>query len=198
MVGTDFPKGIHHICVAVQTKDLFLGSSNRELAPSMNVFVGRQVEGTKAGLGEVREEDIPSLAKVGLPHFVAGLEVRGEEKLLRLLVTNCNHVCGADFWSDGDIAGEVEVNRQRDEFVKWHEVVRCDQQDVEHQHKCFLVWFVYVRCVHQEEVGRLVNEGKHVAVASDVVDVLDRLDECVMVKSAWRKSVTVGHVNEPF
>jgi hypothetical protein len=56
-----------------------LGSSDREFALALNVFVVRQVESTEASLGEVSQEDIPPFAKVGLPHFVAGLEVRGRE-----------------------------------------------------------------------------------------------------------------------
>jgi hypothetical protein len=75
MVGTDFPKGVHHVCVAVQTKDLLLGSSDGEFAPAMNVFVVRHIKGTEAGLDEVSQVDIPPLAKVGLPHLVAGLQV---------------------------------------------------------------------------------------------------------------------------
>jgi hypothetical protein len=77
VVGTDFPEGVHHVCVAVQTKDLFLGSSDREFASVLNVLVVRQIKSPEAGLGEVCQEDIPSLAKVGLPHFVASLEIRG-------------------------------------------------------------------------------------------------------------------------
>ena len=73
MVGTDFPEGVHHVCVAVQTKDLFLGPSNGEFASAVNVLVVRQIESAEASLGEVSQEDIPSLAKVGLPHFVASL-----------------------------------------------------------------------------------------------------------------------------
>jgi hypothetical protein len=92
MVGTDFPKGVHHVCVAVQTKDLFLGTSDGEFAPALNVLVVRQIKSTEAGLGEVSQEDIPPLAKLGLPHLVAGLQVRGGEKLVRLRVSDCNHV----------------------------------------------------------------------------------------------------------
>ena len=82
MVGTYFPKGVHHVCVAVQTKDLFLGSSDGEFASAVNVCVVRQVESAEASLGEVSQEDVPSFAKVSLPHFVAGLEVRGGEFLI--------------------------------------------------------------------------------------------------------------------
>ena len=73
MVGTNFPEGVHHVCVAVQTKDLFLGSSDGEFAPAVNIGVVCQVESAEASLGEVSQEDVPSLAKVGLPHFVASL-----------------------------------------------------------------------------------------------------------------------------
>jgi hypothetical protein len=79
VVGTDLPKGVHHVCVAVQTKDLFLGSSDREFASALNVFVVRQVERTEESLGKVTQEDIPPFAKVGLLHFVGGLEVFGRE-----------------------------------------------------------------------------------------------------------------------
>ncbi len=126
MAGTDFPKGVHHVCVAVQMKDLFLGSSDGEFASALNVLVVRQVEGTEASLGEVHQEDIPPFAKVGFPHFVAGLEVRGREQLVRLRVSDCNHVGRTDFWSYRNIAREVEMDRQRDELKKRHQVVRCD------------------------------------------------------------------------
>jgi hypothetical protein len=37
VVGNDGPEGVHHICVAVQAKDLFLGIPNGELASSLDV-----------------------------------------------------------------------------------------------------------------------------------------------------------------
>ena len=60
-----------------QTKDLFLGSSDGEFASAVNVLVVRQVESAEACFGEISQEDVPSFAKVGLPHLVAPLEVRG-------------------------------------------------------------------------------------------------------------------------
>ena len=82
MVSTDFPEGVHHVCVAVQTKDLFLGSSDGEFASALNVGVVCQVESSEARFGEIRQEDIPSFAKVSFPHFVAGLKIRGREFLI--------------------------------------------------------------------------------------------------------------------
>jgi hypothetical protein len=38
VVGADFPKGIHHLRVAVQTEDLFLSSANREFVSLLNVL----------------------------------------------------------------------------------------------------------------------------------------------------------------
>jgi hypothetical protein len=152
VVGTDFPKGVHHVCVAVQTKDLFLGSSDREFASVLNVLVVRQIKSSEAGLGEVRKEDIPPLAKVGLPHLVAALEIRGREFLIGLRVTNRNHIVDSNLRSDGDIAGEIKMNWQRDEFVQRHEVVRCDEWYVEDQHECFVFWFVHVRGFDEEEI----------------------------------------------
>ena len=43
----------------------------------MNVLVVRQVESAEACFGEISPEDVPSFAKVGFPHLVASLEVRG-------------------------------------------------------------------------------------------------------------------------
>jgi hypothetical protein len=51
MVGVDLPKGIHHICIAVQTEDLFLCPANGELAMVLNVFGICEVESAEAGLG---------------------------------------------------------------------------------------------------------------------------------------------------
>ena len=65
----------------------------------MNVLVVRQIESAEASLGEVSQEDVPSLAKVGLPHLVAPLEVRGGEFLIRLRMSNRNHIVSANFRS---------------------------------------------------------------------------------------------------
>jgi hypothetical protein len=81
MVGVDFPEGIHYIRIAVKLEDLFLCSYG-ELAWALDVLGVGEVESTKAGLGEVREEDIPPLAKVSLPHFVARLQVHRREELV--------------------------------------------------------------------------------------------------------------------
>ena len=48
----------------------------------MDVCIVCQVESSEARLGEVRQEDIPPLAKVGLPHLVAGLEIGGGKFLI--------------------------------------------------------------------------------------------------------------------
>ncbi len=54
-----------------------MGSSDGEFASAVNVLVVRQVESAEARFGEISQEDVPSFAKVGLPHLVAPLEVRG-------------------------------------------------------------------------------------------------------------------------
>ena len=144
MVGTDLPEGVHHVCVAVQTKDLFLGPSDGEFASAVNVLVVRQVESAEACFGEISQEDIPSFAKVGLPHLVAVLEVSGGEKLVGLRVSDCNHVGCSDLRRNRNVSGEVEMNWQRYEFVKRHQVVRHDEWNVEHQDKSFFVRFINV------------------------------------------------------
>ncbi len=48
-------------------KDLFLFPADGELAPALDVLGVNEVEGAKAGLGGILEEDIPPLAKVSLP-----------------------------------------------------------------------------------------------------------------------------------
>ncbi len=48
MVGVDLPEGIHHICVAVQTEDLFLCSAYGELALVLDVLGVGEVESAKA------------------------------------------------------------------------------------------------------------------------------------------------------
>ena len=44
---------------------------------AVNVLVVRQVGSAEACFGEISPEDVPSFAKVGFPHLVASLEVRG-------------------------------------------------------------------------------------------------------------------------
>ncbi len=75
MVSIDFPEGIYHIRVAVQTEDLFLSPPDGELAAVLDVLGICEVQGSDAGLGQVCQEDIPPFAKIGLPHLVACLEV---------------------------------------------------------------------------------------------------------------------------
>jgi hypothetical protein len=94
-----------------------LSPSDREFALALDVLGIHEVEGTEARFIEVRQEDVPSLAKVGLAHLVAGFQVRGGEKLVRLRVSNCNHVCGANFRCDRNVAREVEMDRQWEKFV---------------------------------------------------------------------------------
>ncbi len=54
MIGVDFPEGIHHVRVAVQTEDLFLRPADGELAAVLNVFGISEIQGSEAGLGQVR------------------------------------------------------------------------------------------------------------------------------------------------
>ncbi len=106
MVGVDFLEGIHHIRIAVQREDLSLCSVDGELAQVLNVFGGAEV-----GLGQVHKEDIPSFAKIGLPHLVACLEVPGGDELVRFGVPDSDHVVRAHLGCDGHVVGEVEMDR---------------------------------------------------------------------------------------
>ncbi len=72
MVGADLPEGIHHIHIAVQAEDHFLCSADGEFASSLDAPGIGEVQGAEAHLGEVSEEDIPSFAKISVPHFDAG------------------------------------------------------------------------------------------------------------------------------
>jgi hypothetical protein len=53
VVGVNLPKGVHHILIAVQTEDLFLGPVDWEFSCALDVRGIREVEGAEAGLGEV-------------------------------------------------------------------------------------------------------------------------------------------------
>ncbi len=75
-------------------------------------------------------------------------------------MTDRNHVVVADLWSDGNVAGKVEVHWQGDEFVKRHQVVWCNKWNVHHEDENFLVRFVHVRSFHQKKIGRLVDKRK--------------------------------------
>ncbi len=130
----------------------FLGLLRRRTASAVNVCVVCQIESAEASLGEISQEDVPPLAKVGLPHLVACLEIRGREFLIRLGVSNRNHIICANFRGDRNVAGEIEMDRQGNELVEWHEVVRSDEWNVEHQNESFLIRFVDVGSFHQEEV----------------------------------------------
>ncbi len=75
MIGIYLPEGIYHVHVAVQMEDLFLGPADGELAVVLDIHGISEVQGSKAGLGQVCQEDIPPFAKISLPHLVARLEV---------------------------------------------------------------------------------------------------------------------------
>jgi len=109
-------------------------------------------------------------------------------------VSNCDHVVGAYFRDDGDVAGEIEMNRQWDEFVQRHEVVWCDQWHVENQDECFVFWFVYVRSFDQKKVGRLVNERKHVAVLSNVINIFHHGDQGFVIQGSPMRSVSLANL----
>ena len=113
-------------------------------------------------------------------------------------MADCNHVVLANLRNDGYVAGEVEMNWQRDEFVEWHQVVRCDEGHVEYQNKSFLIRFVNVRGFDEKKVRRLVDKREHVAVLCNVIYVFYHCDKSFMVQSPWRKSVRVSRVNESF
>ncbi len=133
MFGIDLPEGIYYVCVAVQTENLFMSPADVELAAVQDVLGICEIQGPEAGLGQVCQEDIPSFAKIGLPHLVASLEVRGRDELLRLGVTNCDHVVISNLRGDGNISGEVEMYWKWDKVIKWHQVVWHDERYVHHQ-----------------------------------------------------------------
>ncbi len=59
-------------------------------------------------------------------------------------MSDSDHVVRPDLLSDSNVAGEVEVHRQRDELEERHQIVRCDQWDVEDEDECFLVRLIDV------------------------------------------------------
>jgi hypothetical protein len=67
--------------------------------------------------GQVCQEDIAPFAKISFPQFVASLKLGGGDDLVGLQMSDCDHVVGADFQCDRDVAGEVEMDRKRDEFI---------------------------------------------------------------------------------
>ncbi len=46
-------------------------------------------------------------------------------------MSDCDHVIYSDLWGNGNIASEVEVDRQQDEFIKGYEIVGRDQWNVQ-------------------------------------------------------------------
>ncbi len=73
-------------------------------------------------------------------------------------MSNCDHVVGADVWCDQNIAGEVEVDQKRDEFIKRHQVVRSHEWYMEHQYESVVLWPVDLRSFHQKKVRRLMDK----------------------------------------
>ncbi len=100
-------------------------------------------------------------------------------------MSNGNHVVWSDLRGDGNVAGEVEIHWQRDELEKWHQVVRCDQWNVKNEYECFLVQLVDVGRFGEEEIRRLVDERKHVAVCGDFVDVANDFQEGIKLQGSW-------------
>jgi hypothetical protein len=72
----------------------------------LDILGAGQVQRTNAGFGQACEEDIPPLAKIGLHHLDAALQVRDRQGLVRFRVSYSNHVVDANFRCDG----KVEMN----------------------------------------------------------------------------------------
>jgi hypothetical protein len=104
-------------------------------------------------------------------------------------VTDSNYVVCTNLGNDGHVAGEIEMDRQLDEFVESHQIVRCDEGNVEDQNESFLIRFVNVRGFDENEVRRLVDKREHVAVLCNFIDVLHHCDKSFMVQGPQRKSV---------
>ena len=64
--------------------------------------------------------------------------------MIRFGVADSDHVVWPDLRCDRNVAGEVEVDGQRDELKQWHQIVRCDQWYVKDEDECFLVRLVDV------------------------------------------------------
>ncbi len=100
-------------------------------------------------------------------------------------MTDSNHVVCTNLGNNR----EIEMDRQWDEFIEWHQIVRCDEGNVEDQNESFLIRFVNVRGFDEKKVGRLVDKREHVAVLCNVIDVFHHCDEGFMVQGPRRKSV---------
>ncbi len=82
MVGADFPEGIHHIRIAVQTEDLFLCSADGEFGLVLNASGIGKVQCTEAGLCQIHADDIPFFCQSRFPHLDAVLEIGGRQDLV--------------------------------------------------------------------------------------------------------------------
>jgi len=59
-------------------------------------------------------------------------------------VSDCNHVVGANFLCDRDVAGEVEMDQKRDEFIQGHQVVWSYEWYMEHQNESVVLGLIYI------------------------------------------------------
>ena len=73
-------------------------------------------------------------------------------------MSDSDHVVWPDLRCDRNVAGEVEVDRQRDELKQWHQIVGCDQRNVKDEYECFLVRLVDLGGFYEEEIRQLVDE----------------------------------------
>jgi hypothetical protein len=112
-----------------------------------------------------------SFCKNRFPHFVARLEVRGREELVRFWVPNSNDVVCAHLGCDGHVAREVDVDWKWNKLVQWHQIVWSNQGHMKHKDESFLIRFVDVGGFHKKKVRRLVNKGKYFAVLGNFIHI---------------------------
>ncbi len=73
-------------------------------------------------------------------------------------VTDGNEVCLADFRNDGDVGGEVKMDRQTDKFVKRKKIFHFDKWNMQNNDDSLLFQSVDERNFKFVEVSRLVDE----------------------------------------
>ncbi len=104
----------------------------------------------------------------------------------RILSVQWRSCCWGQYPGDGNVAGEIELERHWNEFVERHQVVWWDQWNVQNEHKNVFLRPIGVGSFNEEEVGGFIGERKEFTFSGHLIDVVNNFEECFMMQGpSW-------------
>ena len=113
-----------------------------------------------------------------------------------LCVADCDEILFADIRNDGDVGREVEINRQRDEFVKWKEIFGFDERNVKDEDYCRFFRAVNERSFQLVKIRRLINEVVEFVPGSRILDVVNDCVQNVDTERTWSQFLVESRIDD--